>query len=173
MKKTLLYIFVVTVVLFSCKRTKQQMIVGSWHAVGLENPEMDSFFKKSQLFIDTMGNTHNDALNMALYGTVNMDSVRAVMQQQYDSAKIIQKNAVLNTLFTFKKDSVAVLSFNGTVDSGKWFFNEKGALVVAPIIKEQANEKVEMEVISLSDTLLKLKLADGSSFSIVTFKPEK
>jgi hypothetical protein len=173
MGRRLLYTLLVVLIFFSCKREKPGTLIGAWRAVKLENPEMDSFFMKSQMFIDTMGNTHDDELNMRLYGITNMDSMRVIMQQQYDSARAIQREGVTNTVFTFRADSVAVLAFNGVVDSGRWFFLDEHTMVIDPFHKTDQNEKVEMEVLALSDTLLKLKMMDEDTYSTVTFKPEQ
>jgi hypothetical protein len=148
------------------------MIIGKWHAVKLENPDMDSFFIKSQIYIDTIGKGHDDSTNLRLYGVANMDSMRHILQAQYDSAKAMQYAAVTNTTFNFRKDSIVILSFNGSVDSSKWSFDKDGELVMADLNGQNAGDKIKMEIVTLADTVLKLKFKENTSVSTVTFHPE-
>ena len=158
--------------LFSCSGNKSRSLVGTWRAVKLENPEMDSFFKNSQAYIDTVGKSNDAATNIAQFGVANMDSMRHVLQGQYDSAKAMQEATVTNTVFTFRKDSVVVLSFNGAIDSSKWTFDGTKALILSDLNGSTANDKVKMEVLSLTDSALKLKFEENGSFSVVTFHPQ-
>jgi hypothetical protein len=169
----LILFLILTLLFFSCKEDKRSTIVGTWRAVEFENSDIDSFFIKSKLFIDSMGGTQDPEINVRLYGTTNMDSLREVMRQQYDSAWAVQRRAVTNTVFKFRDDSVAVLSFNGGIDSGKWFFKNERTLMIDPSNKAEAAEKVEMEVLALSDTVLRLRLMEENSSSTVTFRPER
>jgi hypothetical protein len=162
----------VPMVMLSCKHSKRDLIIGAWHAVKLDNPEMDSFFINSQAFIDTVGKGTDAAANMQLYGVANMDSMRKVLQGQYDSAKAIQMQAVTNTVFNFRKDSIVVLSFNGATDSSKWYFDESGALVLDELATNQQAGKVKMDVLELTDATLKLKFEENNATSTVTFKRE-
>jgi hypothetical protein len=172
MKRSIIAVVLLSLVLFSCKRNNKEAIIGKWHAVKLENPEMDSFFIKSQIYIDTIGKGHDAATNIQLYGVANMDSMRHILQGQYDSAKTMQDAAVNNTIFNFRKDSVVILSFNGSVDSSKWYFDASGSLVLAELNGYGPGDKIKMELVALSDTVLKLKFIENTSVSTVTFHPE-
>lgn len=147
------------------------MLIGNWQAVKLENPSMDSFFSKSQLYIDTVGKGNDAATNFAIYGVTNMDSMRKVLQEQYDSAKMMQAYAVSNTFFNFRKDSIVVLSFNGNVDSSKWYLDESGGLVLDELNNTAAAEKIKMVIVALGDTVLKLRFEENGAKSTVTFHP--
>ncbi len=46
MKRITLLLLLLSLVLFACKRNTKGMIIGKWHAVKLENPDMDEFFTK-------------------------------------------------------------------------------------------------------------------------------
>ena len=175
MRNALIFILYVSVLFFSCKRSNKQLIIGKWHAVKLENPGMDSFFSNSQAYIDTIGKNNDSATNFALYGAVNMDSMRQLLQQQYDSAKNMQTNSVLNTTFNFRDDGIVILSFNGSRDSSKWKFDNKNQLILTDLNKNDSgvlNQAVTMQVLSLSDTDLQLKFEENNSFSTVTFHPD-
>jgi hypothetical protein len=178
MKRSLLYLLLLSLIVVSCKETetkkkdRKEMIVGTWRAVKLENPEMDSFFTNSQAYIDTVGKHNNVETNIELYGVGNMDSMRRVLQQQLDSAKSMQTNTVSNTVFSFRGDSIVVLSFNGAVDSSRWYFDAAGILVLDDLNGETAGDKVNMEVVALTDSVLKLKFMESDTYSLVTFHPE-
>lgn len=173
MRKGLLLVFLAGA-LFACKGRKgdENRIIGKWHAVKMENPDMDSFFVRSQKYIDTVGKGHDDATNIALYGVANMDSMRKVLQVQFDSAKLMQMNAVTTTIFTFRKDHVALLSFNGTLDSSKWNLDTTGKLVLAEMNPAGPAATVKMELLSITDSMLVLRMQENGTFSTVTFHME-
>jgi len=169
MRRVAVYLLVISLALFSCK-SKHDMLVGNWHAVKLENPEMDSFFINSQNYIDTIGRKNDESTNVRLYGVTNMDSLRKVLQTQYDTARAMQQNAVTNTVFRFRKDSLAVLIFNGMVDSAKWHMDKDDKLVLEDLHDQNAAEKINMEILKLTDVVLKLRFKEDSNFSVVTFR---
>ncbi len=170
MRKAFICLLVVSSTLFSCK-SKRQLLVGSWHAVKLENPEMDNFFVNSQNYIDTIGKKNSDSVNLLVYGVTNMDSLRKVLQTQYDTAKSMQTGAVVNTVFHFRDDSTAVLTFNGIADTTRWYL-DKDKLILDDRHHEGADAKVNMEVLKITDMVLKLRFREDSSFSTVTFRRE-
>ena len=170
MKRTTIFLLLLSLVLFSCKRSRKEMIIGKWQAVKLESPDIDSFFIKSQLYIDTIGKGHDDITNMRIYGVTNMDSVRHILQGQYDSAKAMQAASVTNTIFNFRKDSMLIISFSGNLDSSKWYFNESGALMLDELNGYGPGDKIKIEIITLADTVLKLKFMENSAISTVTFQ---
>jgi hypothetical protein len=172
MRATTISILFLSLALFSCKNNKQKL-VGSWHSVRLENRDIDSFFVKSQLYIDTIGKNNDPATNMEVYGTTNVDSLRKLMQEQYDSAKTIQMRSVTNTVFNFTKDSLLYISFNGNIDTCKWGMDGNSKVRVEDLNTGGTGEKMTWEIMELTDTDLVLKIPQDSSFSKVTFHPEK
>ena len=175
MRAAVFILILSSISLFSCKQNKSSQhgnIIGMWHAIKLENPDMDSFFANSQVYIDTIGKSNDDMVNLAIYGVTNMDSMRKILQQQYDSAKAMQENAVLNTVFNFRKDSVVILSFNGATDSSRWYFDKGDTLVLDELNKGNAGDRLKMQVITLSPTTLKLRFMENDAYSTVTFEPD-
>ena len=170
MKQTFIFIALLSFVALSCKPGKKDMLLGSWSGVKLENPAMDSFFTNSQTYIDTIGNNGNAATNMELYGVTNMDSVRKILQQQHDEAKSKQMAAVTNTVFNFKKDSVVYVSFNGNMDTSKWYMENDALLTMESLSGQDKGIKVRMDIITLTDSELKLKIEQQNTYSTVTFK---
>ena len=110
---------------------------------------------------------------MEVYGTTNVDSLRKLMQEQYDSAKIIQMRSVTNTVFSFTKDSLLFISFNGNIDTCKWTLAANNKVMVEDLNKGGTGEKMTWEILELSDTDLVIKIPQDSSFSKVTFHPER
>jgi hypothetical protein len=177
MKRTIALFFLLTVVFFACKTRSssdyKQKILGTWHAVRMENADMDSFFLNSQHYIDTVGKNNDDATNIRLYGVANMDSMRKILQLQYDSAKNMQNDAVVHTIFTFRPDNVAVLTFSGAVDSSKWGIDTSGKLVLSEMNPNGPVETMSMDILMLNDTVMRLKMMENNTFSTVTFYPDK
>ena len=168
MKKTLIFLSI-PFLLFSCKNSKKNTLIGKWRAVKMVNPQMDIVMKQGQQFIDTVGKSTDTAANMELYGTSNIDSLRQALQVQKDSLLKMQDDAVKNTVFDFKKDGLAILSFGGKSDSSKWSIENDSVLVLKN--KEVANN-IKMHIVELSDTALQLQFMEGNANSTVTFHPE-
>lgn len=139
----------------------------------MENPELDSFYRNTQNFIDTFGKGHDDATNIQIYGVANVDSMRQLLQMQHDSARATQADAVTQTFFTFRRDSVALLSFSGALDSSKWSVDASGNLVLSEMSPSGPAETMTMEILSLTDTVMKLKMHENNVTSTVTFIPDK
>jgi hypothetical protein len=171
MKKNLL-LLLIPLVLFSCKQNRRAMLTKTWHATNLESKEMDSILTQGQKFIDTVGKNTDSVTNVATYGTANMDSLKHELQLQLDSVKMMQAESVTSTVFQFRKDSVAVLAFQGRTDSMKWQI-EVDTITLSPLNGIGTLEEVRMEIISLADTSMKLKFRENGASSIVTFHPEK
>ncbi len=172
MKFSVASIVVLALFLFSCKQTKTDMVRGSWKGTKFENPDMQDFFKESQHYIDTLGSSKDARINWELYGVTNMDSLKKELQNQHDSAQSMQMNAVLKTIFNFKKDSVAIVSFNGSLDTSKWYL--KGdTLVMIEMTGPEQGMNTQMQILSVSETEMKLKFEMDSSYSTVTFVKEK
>jgi len=174
MKITTIFLLLLSTVFFSCKQSAKQKIIGKWHAVKLENPGMDSFFAGSQAYIDTIGKNNDPATNMALYGATNMDSMRQILQQQFDSAKTMQYNAVINTTFNFRNNGTVILAFSGSMDSSKWHINNEKEVILTQLNKQDGNpnDSVTMHLLAISDTVLKLQFDENNSPSTVTFRRE-
>ena len=177
MARKLIYLLIVSVLLFSCQgNSSKQLLLGTWHSVKIENQEIDNFFINSQKYIDTVGKGNDAATNIALYGVANMDSVRVILQQQYDSVKQVQMKADTQTLFIFSKDSVASLAFPDRTESGKWYFDTEGSLVLEGGNENGEKETSKVQVVELNNTTLKLKFVkvepDGTDTSFVTFRRE-
>ncbi len=147
-------------------------LVGSWRSVRLENREIDDFYLRTQLFIDTFGKNNDAATNLRLYNTKNVDSLRRVTQEQFDSSKSMQQQAISNTTLTFNRDSIVYLSFNGAIDTSKWRLGTDNMLTLEDMNVGMEHEKIIWEITELTDTSLVVMMKKDTSYSKVTFHPE-
>ncbi|MBC7552648.1 MAG: hypothetical protein H7257_01580 [Taibaiella sp.] len=156
------------ITLASCKGRKGE-IIGSWRGTKFENADMDSFFLKSQQYIDTIGKNGDAKVNWELYGVTNMDSLRKDLQMQQDSAKNLQYKSILNTVFTFNKDGILLISFNKNMDTSKWAIEDDKTLTLEEMTGRDKGTKTSVGIISITESEMKLKFMQDSAFSTVTF----
>ena len=172
MKRITGCMLLLTVVFFACKSNDQNKIIGKWHAYKLENKMIDSDFIFTQKVIDTLGMGHDDATNMSLYNTSNMDSLRKALQIQHDEAFEVQKNAVKNTIFTLNTNGIAIMSFNGEVDSSKWKLTNNTRLLFSDLKGPEGADSTAMDILVLNDTLLKVRMTKETDTSVIFFRRE-
>lgn len=179
MNKRFLIIGFILVIFASCQQAKpnKDLILGTWHAIKVENKFADSFLRKGQYYIDTMGKGHDDATNIELFGTANMDSMRRVLQMEMDSMKIMQEGQQKQTIFKFEKNGKVSLGVPGRFESGDWHINKNGQLVLVEENKvDGGNSSTDVDIITLNDTSLKLMFVAIDSgikdTSYVSFRKE-
>lgn len=172
MKQTL-YIMGCVILLASCKADKEELIAREWHAVKLDNPQMDSTIRDQEAFVDSFGKNTDAVANKELYGIENVDSMRTILKQQLQEFKLIQQNAVKNTWFHFRKDGIALMNFSGQNDSANWYFDDEGALMLDEMKLKGFGNKLKMEILGLTEDSLKLRFTEDGLTSTVTFSPEK
>lgn len=171
MKKNILLI-ALPIVLAACSQSKEDIIVGKWQAVKVDNPQQDSFFAEQDKFLDTFGRYGDAAANKAVYGFSNVDSARESLKAQLKDYKAMQQHAVENTVFNFDKKGTAIMDFSGQVDTVKWTVDKEGKYLTLEESKKSATStSIKMEVIELTKEVLKLKFTDNGGTSTVTFKP--
>lgn len=155
----------------SCNtQDKRSELVGKWQAVTLDNPQLTEVMNMQKQFLDTFG-THTTAQqNMQIYGFTNIDSGRQALLKEMDDYMAMQDHAVKNTWFEFKKDGKVIMNFSGQVDTSDWTINDAGKLVLDEGKQDTANS-IRLDILSLSDTMLKLQMTDRGMNSTVIFKP--
>lgn len=172
MNKTLLSGFVVLSLLTACStQDKKTMITGKWQAVSLENAQLDSLMAEQNRFLDTFGKGTTDAQNMEMYGFTNVDSARVLLKNEMSEYMAMQDHAVKNTWFEFRKDGLVIMNFSGQMDTTKWQINDEGKLVLEEPAGEDEMGNMSMDILSLSDTVLKLQMTEQGMSSTVIFKP--
>ncbi len=176
--KSLVICVLLCTVVLSCTHNKHDMILGKWRSIKIENRDKDNFFRSSQQFIDTMGKGNTDIMNMEIYGVTNMDSLRRELQMQYDSALAAQVSIDTQSVFTFNSDSTIIFSFPGKNETGKWYIDKKGKLVMDETNELGETETLSVEITELTEKSMKLTfirdLEEGiSDTSIVSFRKEE
>ena len=170
--KKIIVLISVTTLLYSCKQTKEEMLAKKWRGVSVSNPNLDSMVAEKEVFIDTFGRNTDAETNEKIYGFKNVDSMRESLKAEWKDVRDMQKHAVENTWFDFRKNGTVVMNFSGQTDSSKWAFTKDGGLELAQP-KTQANAvSIKMDIVTLTDTVLKLRYNDKGGTSTVTFHPD-
>lgn len=159
--------------LYSCKKDKAGKLVGKWQEVAVINPDLDATFNQQKLFADTVGHSNSPEENLALYGVDNIDSFRKVLNANLDSFRMAQIRAVNATQFDFQKNGVIYFHSDEGVDSSNWYLDDDGALILDEAKLKGAGNTIRMEIIELSDTLLKLQYLEKYLNSTAVFRPVK
>lgn len=172
MKMTLLSGLVIVLMAAACTtQDKKSELTGKWQAVSLENSRLDSLMAEQRRFLDTFGTNTTNEQNIAMYGFTNIDSARQVLKNEMTEYQAMQDHAVTNTWFDFRKDGVVVMNFSGQMDSTKWQINDEGKLVLDEPAEGGEAGKISMDILSLTDSMLKLQMTEQGMSSIVIFKP--
>jgi hypothetical protein len=172
MQKTLLSGLLMVGLLSACTtQDKKSMLTGKWQAISLENTQLDSLMAEQTRFLDTFGKNTTPEENLAIYGFANVDSVREVSKKEMTEYLAMQDHAVKNTWFEFRKDGSVIMNFSGQVDSTKWQINDEGKLVLDEPARQDELGKISMDILSLTDTMLKLQMTEQGMSSTVIFKP--
>jgi hypothetical protein len=171
MKYRNIYLFLVLLfpLFFSCKQNKKQLLIGTWHVTKWENPNNDTFYSRAQRYIDTIGKGHTAAENIQIYGVANVDSLRGMLQKQYDSSKAIETGLALNAVFKFRKDGIAEVTLAGTVNTGKWMMDDENGLIMEQTGFGNAAGVAKFDIIDLTDKEMKLLVYQIDDSSTVTF----
>ena len=164
--------------LLSCRQGNEQLLIGKWRSVKVENRDKDNFFRSSREFIDTMGKGNTDSVNMEIYGVTNMDSLRTELRTQFDSAYAAQMSIDTNSTFVFSKDSNVLFSFPGKTEKGKWYIDNKGRLILDETNDLGQTEQLKIQISSIDELQMQLTfvrdLEEGlGDTSVVTFRRQK
>ena len=157
----------------SCKKNPEQKLIGKWQEVAIINPQLDEAVHNQQVFADTVGSLTDSTQNVALYGTNNIDTMKARLKENLDSFRKAQFYAVKETWFDFRKGGLMYLHSDDGLDSSSWYLDEDGALILDEAKLKGAGSKIRMEILSVTDTLLKLQFTEQYLTSTAIFKPVK
>jgi hypothetical protein len=173
MIKRILMFAILAISITACKPRKEKMLVNTWQAIDLDNPQMDMMITEQRRFIDTFGSSGNAETNVKLYGTTNIDSYRQALTVQLAEFKKMQDESIKNTWFNFRKDGVAIMNFSGQLDSTNWYFEEDTVLILDEMKLKGTGNKIRMGVLKLDEKEMKLKFSEEGLVSTVTFKPKE
>ena len=157
----------------SCKESGGRKLIGEWQEVAVINPQLEEAIQEQQVFSDTVGSNTTAEQNKALYGTDNIDNMRASLKINLDSFRQAQYEAVKATRFDFREGGLLYIHSMDGVDSSDWYLDEDGALILDEAKLKGSGNKIRMEIAELSDTLLKLKFTEQYLTSTAVFKPVK
>lgn len=171
MKKISL-LFAVTILIAACStKDKKSMLLGKWQAIHLDNPQLIEMMDEQNSFLDTFGKNNTDEQNMEIYGFTNIDSARDILKSEMTEYMAMQDHAIKNTNFEFRKDGWVIMDFSGQVDSTKWKINDEGKLTLNKPENSEGAEDINMEILELTDTMMKLQMSEQGMSSTVIFKP--
>jgi hypothetical protein len=157
----------------SCKESKEDQIIGLWQEVAVINPEIDHAIRAQEAFADTVGKSTDVKQNLSLYGTDDIEAMRAALRANLDSFRQSQARSMSATQMEFRKDSMMYIHTMDGKDSSKWYLDEDGALIMDVAALKGGDNKIRMEVVHLSDTSLKLKYTENLISTTSEFKPVK
>lgn len=170
--KKLSLIFALTVTIVACNtQDKKKMLIGKWQAVQLDNPQVIKMMNEQDAFLDTFGKNTSDEQNLEIYGFTNIDSARDVLINEKTEYMAMQDHAVKNTRFEFREDGWVIMDFSGQVDSTEWDINDEGKLTLQKPDNQQDGEDISLEILEVTDTLLRLQMSEQGMSSTVIFKP--
>jgi hypothetical protein len=159
--------------LISCKEKKEHKLTGKWQEVAVINPELDEAMHDQQIFADTVGGSTTAEQNKALYGTDNVDTMRAALKKNLDSFRLEQYKVIDATRFDFRDNGILYINSIQGIDSANWYLDDEGALILDEAKLKGNGNKIRMEVVELSDTLLKLGVMNKFANTTAVFKPSK
>lgn len=173
MKKLMVPVCAGLLLLGACKENKEDMLLGKWQAVKLDNAELDQQLAESRQVMDTIGAHTTPEENLKLYGQSNADSLKAMISAQIDETKMMQQYFLDHTNFEFRKDKVAILVFGGEPDSANWYLDDEGALILDDMKLKGSGDKTRMEIVSVTDTSLQLRYTENGIESVASFHAVK
>ncbi len=173
-----LLLLLFTASLSSCRNDESGKMLGKWRSVRVVNHDRDHFFSRSRLFLDTMGKGNTDAVNRAIYGVVNMDSLRRELRIQFDSAFAAQMNIDTQSEIVFNADSSVIFNFPGKTEKGTWFLDKDNMLDILETNELGYTEHVRIKVARIDKnemtlTFVKQIEEDLADTSFVTFRRQK
>ena len=173
-----LLLLLISAALSSCHNDKARKMLGNWRSVRVVNHDRDHFFSRSRLFLDTMGKGNTDAVNRAIYGVVNMDSLRRELRIQFDSAFAAQMSIDTQSEIVFNADSTVIFKFPGKTEKGTWFINDEGVLELDETNELGYTEHLSIEIATINNNEMTLtfvkQIEEGlADTSFVTFRRQK
>ncbi len=172
-KFQILTITACVILLGACKHTTKDMIVGKWRGVEAFDPQDDSATQQMKIYIDTLGSSKDPMVNLSIYGTTNIDSIKNYLRNEMNSLKQVRSNALHNTIFSFKSNGVAELDFNGKKNTSSWTVDSSSTLRLIDKDGDTKGQEITAKILTVTDSMLKMKFIEAGHTSDVTFHKEK
>lgn len=157
-------------VMFAClfsactTQDKDAELVGKWQAVDMEAPDVDRARQEQMNFLDTMGDHTTPEQNMEIYGVADVTNLKDSLKEILMNYPKVQAEMLANSSVEFGADSTFISVLNGHADTGKWYINEAGGLIISDDV-----EQAEVKLLSLTDTSLKLEMQREGLASTLIF----
>jgi len=171
--RNLAILLIVCCYCLSCKENKTDKLIRKWQEVAIIDPDLDETMHEQQVMADTLGATTDSLQNIALYGTNNVDTFKAKMNASLDSFRKQRYQAIHATIFDFKKEGIIEIYTNKGLDTGKWYLDNEGYLIIENKKRKAADTLRRLNIAEVSDTLMKLEYKEKNLKMTTVFKPVK
>ncbi len=162
-----------TALFTSCKTdSTRSRITGSWQGTTMRNEAMEEMVTAQKALLDTLGNNTQPGEWLALYGTSNLDSFKREGYKSLEALQVHLKESATKTNFNFRPDSIAILTFEGALDSARWSLEGDTLLVLNEIAQNgvASNPPMRMSLKTLTKDSLTLIFAEREANSIMNFR---
>ena len=137
------------ILLTSCEtQDKKTELVGTWQAVALDAPDVEKAMQDQMNFLDTMGDHTTPEQNIEIYGKADVTSLRDSLKAVLEEYGTKQEYALEHTSFIFRADSVFVRKLNDHIDSGRWYIDPTGKLMIVDVQKEMMSPENGYDLIN-------------------------
>lgn len=169
--RTRLLLFSIPILLFAACNGTGSPIEKKWQAQSIEDRLFDQLMKEQAAFLDTLGTHTTAAENMELYMTNNVDSLHDILLLNMKEAGNKQKEKVAQLWYHFMSDSILVMHTRKGTDTAKWYFDTENILLIEANELAGMGNPFRLEILTLTDTLLRLQSASGNNSITTTFVP--
>ncbi len=175
MKKAILALPFLT--LFACQTSpsNNNLLLGEWQAIELQNPQIDALLEQQRMILDTMTQLPAEAAASGMPPEIStVDSFKAHAYRELDALRDYYRQSATETKFTFRKDSVAILDFPQGADSARYTMEGDSLLVLNErALKSVGDERLVMYIDRLSADSLTLSVPEANTRSVMRFRKIK
>lgn len=161
--------------LFSCQSTpKTEPLLGDWQAVELQNPQVDAILSQQKTMLDTMTQMPEAPAYGMPEAVTTLDSFKALAYRELDAMREYYRDIASRTRFTFRQDSIAVLTFPEATDSARYRVEGDSLLVLNErALKGVGEERMIMRIRNLTADSLTLLVPDANAENVLRFRKTK
>ncbi len=162
-----LAIVLVSSCLVACKESSKDILCKKWKTISIQNKKMDEEIAFMKTYIDTLG-----AQDPELGKTINLDSVKMMLNAEFQQSMKDQQTALENTIMEFKTNGVSYTTSIDGLDSA--MYSIEGQFIKFDEAKLKGHgETMTFEILKLDNDTLRVKLIDYGDTSIATMVPVK
>jgi hypothetical protein len=162
-----LAIIFTSVSFLACKESSKALLCKKWKTVSIQNRKMDEEIAFMKTYIDTLG-----AQDPELGKNINLDSVKLMLNADFQQSMKEQQIALENTIMEFKSNGVSYTTSIDGLDSA--MYTVEGQFIKFDEAKLKGHgETMTFEILKLDQDTLRVKLIDYGDTSIATMVPVK